>query len=55
MATAVYANGIKKEMTEFKNKGGRNTNSMGKALCESNNETRVLLKLKADDCQAVYK
>ena len=43
------------EVTVFKNKGDRNTASMGKFLCEGDNELRVMHNLKELDCDAIYK
>ena len=42
------------QIEKFMSAGGRNTSSMGKALCKSNNQTRAILNLKEDDCEAIY-
>jgi hypothetical protein len=45
---------FKAEMEKFKNKGGRNTSSMGSALCERVNTLEIINGLRPEDCKSIY-
>ena len=52
---AISDNIFKEEMTEFMNRGSRNTAVMGKDICERVNVLESKSDIKNTDCKEVYK